>query len=687
MAMSRSRRILLVLIAIVAPDFAFGQTAPTDLAGDPLPPGAVARIGTSRYRIRGWHQQVFFTPDAATVIAKAEQSFLRFFDAMTGKVTGEIKDTDFYYGWSADLSPDGKRLALFGNVRSDKPPSKPTVRMYDVETRKVLWTSPLADLDRVDAFKIRFTPDGKRLITAGGDLRVWDAKTGDELFRQKANIGYGAMDLSRDGKMVAVGYYELYLWDWESGAPPRKLDAGLRTSLDGLKLTPDGKTLYVFGSAGGPRAFDVATGKRIERLEVGGRPAWLAYSPDATKLAVGYRDTINRSERERSIVILDVATGRDLAMFTTGPAHVNEGVWSRDGSRFAAVTDNRIWVWDLKSNKLLGPDVPGHEAMISTLAFSPDGRLFTASDDHTVRAWDPATGKQLLKLQMDGWVRGMDLSRDGSLVAGSALRNDFRVWDARSGKELFKLHGHGQMGGLRKVRFSADDQTLLSYGDDFYLRAWNTLTGKLKSEHRFRPPNPFGRGDDDDDDDRMMMFDSGRVSELGPDGNTFVRVVGKNVHVIAADTGKERFQFEADPKSVSMAALSPDGKRLLTAGPGVVPPKPKPGQMPEQPKDYQVTVWDLADAKAITKFRVPGSSFAGLLMFTPDGRTIVTNSSDAILRFWDAQTAAATGTAELPDRVGRVAFDGAGKRLAVSFWDGTAIVYDLAAVVKPPKKE
>jgi hypothetical protein len=64
----------------------------------------------------------------------------------------------------------------------------------------------------------------------------------------------------------------------------------------------------------------------------------------------------------------------------------------------------------------------------------------------------------------------------------------------------------------------------------------------------------------------------------------------------------------------------------------------------------------------------------------------VTNSTDSILRFWEANSGAATGTAEFSERVGRVAFDGA-KRLAVSFWDGTAIVYDLAAVMRPPKKE
>ena len=82
--MSRSAITLLLIIALT-PDSTFGQATPTDLAGDPLPPGAVARIGHTRYRLRGWHQQVFFSPDAKTVIAKGEQGVIRFFDADTGK--------------------------------------------------------------------------------------------------------------------------------------------------------------------------------------------------------------------------------------------------------------------------------------------------------------------------------------------------------------------------------------------------------------------------------------------------------------------------------------------------------------------------------------------------------------------------------------------------------------------------
>src|SRR5262245_61373152 len=518
--MSRSRLLALCLITIAADDPAIAQPpASFDLAGDPLPPGAVARIGTTRYRVRGWHQQVFFSADGKTVLAKGEQSVLKFFDTETGKEVGEIKDPDLF-DWNADLSADGRFLAVFGYDKRGKLRPDSTLRLYDLTTRKSVWTNVNSEKYHSGYHRVRFTPDGKRIVTAADDVRIWDAKTGAELLRQKLPVGYGNLDVSRDGKMIAVGYYDVHVWDWDSGATPRKLDPGLRFHTDDVRFSPDGKTLYVSGGSTGTKALDIATGQ-VSRLDASPSGRRMTFSPDGTRYAV---EQFRTNAAEYWVSIRTVATGAEVVRLSCGSDAAGGGSWSRDGTRYAAVGDHRVWVWDVKTGKALGPDLPGHGAIISELAFCSDGRLFTASDDHTVRAWDPATGKELMKLPMNGWVRGMAVSSDGSLVAGSALRDDFRVWDAKTGKEIFKLHGHGQMGGLRRVQFSADDQRLVSFGDDSYLRVWDTLTGKLKAEHRLRPENPRAKllADEDEDDDRMMMSMRWGVMDLGTDGRTLV---------------------------------------------------------------------------------------------------------------------------------------------------------------------
>jgi WD40 repeat protein len=681
--MTPTRLTVALALVALAPADAADPVPRTDLFGDPLPPGAVARLGTTRYRVRGWHQQVFLSPDGNTVIGKGEEGILVFWDAATGKTLAEIRAADLF-NWTADQSPDGTRLAVFGLAKTDKPPYHPTLRLYDLTTRKALWTSTLADTERGEPRAVRFTPDGKHLVTAGPDVRVWDAGNGAEQLRQKIPIQYGGMDVSPDGKTIAVGYYDLHLWDWESGAAPRKADTGMRFHTETLRFAPDGRTLYVLGAGEVARAVDVTTGKMVGRLPTGLGARWVVFSPDGKTYATGYHNL--RDSRTRAVTLHDAATGKETRRLPCGSKQAEAGVWSRDGKRFAAVTDYRVWVWDVATGKALGPDLPAHEAMIGDLAFSSDGRLFSASDDHTVRAWVPATGKQLLCLDMDYWVRGVAVSQDGSLVAGNALGNDLRVWDAKTGKQQFRLLGNGEMGGRRWVRFSADDQRFLSFGDDHYLRVWDTLTGKLKAEHRFRPPGL--EGDDDDDDDRMrdMRFESG-PADLGPDGDTLYLCAGKDVRVIAAETGKERFKFEADPRHVEQLRVSADGKKLVTSGPGVAPAPPLGGQVLDRPKDVQVTIWDLAKAEPIVRFRAPGSSWNGFLTFTADGKRVVTGSGDAVVRFWDATTGAAAGVVELPARPVRVAFSGDGKLLAVAFFDTTALVYDLSAAPKPAAKE
>ena len=81
----------------------------------------------------------------------------------------------------------------------------------------------------------------------------------------------------------------------------------------------------------------------------------------------------------------------------------------------------------------------------------------------------------------------MAVSPDGSLVAGSSLRNDLRIWDAKTGAERFQLLGNGSMGGMRKIRFTPDGKRLVAWGDDLYLRVWNMENGKLLAEHRTLP--------------------------------------------------------------------------------------------------------------------------------------------------------------------------------------------------------
>src|SRR5262245_38991323 len=79
------------------------------LPGDPLPPGAVARLGTVRLRHSTVIQSIGFTRDGNT-LASLSYDGLRLWDPATGR---ELRRLAEYGGERAGaLSPDGKVAAL-----------------------------------------------------------------------------------------------------------------------------------------------------------------------------------------------------------------------------------------------------------------------------------------------------------------------------------------------------------------------------------------------------------------------------------------------------------------------------------------------------------------------------------------------------------------------------------------------
>jgi WD40 repeat protein len=281
------------------------------------------------------------------------------------------------------------------------------------------------------------------------------------------------------------------------------------------------------------------------------------------------------------------------------------------------------------------------------------------------------------------------MSADGSLIAGSALYNDLRIWDAKTGAEKFKLLGNGRLGGTRLVRFSPDGKRLVAWGDDFYLRVWDMWdmrNGKLLSEHRTIPE---GATEADLDDDRAMIrFLGMRASDISADGTTFAFCSYKVVQVFDVQTGKERAKFEADANGVGALAVSPDGKSMLVAGrqKATLERLPDGRQKVVTDKTHAIKLWNLAERKVIWTREEDGSGTYSIA-FTPDGSRFATSTftskpPDAV-RIRDVATGKEVGHFDTDTPVYHLAFDLAGKRLAVAKRDTTATIYDLATALKP----
>lgn len=90
----------------------------------------------------------------------------------------------------------------------------------------------------------------------------------------------------------------------------------------------------------------------------------------------------------------------------------------------------------------------GHTAFVSSVAFSPDGRmLVTGSADDTAK-WEVTSGREIATLKgHEGGVYSVAFSLDGRSVATVSADKTLRLWELPGGKEIARLRGHKDLIG------------------------------------------------------------------------------------------------------------------------------------------------------------------------------------------------------------------------------------------------
>jgi WD40 repeat protein len=255
-----------------------------------------------------------FSPDGKTVATGGrEWDVIRLFDAASGKESAVFKG-DAGRIKALAFSPDGKTLASAGNCnRTDLRPG-----------RLVLWDMAAGGKERAAlrghtaaVADVAFSPDGKSLASASwdGTVRLWDMATGKELLTIKAHPEAYAVRFTPDGKALVSGGGvfeaaitpktpgEVKLWDVATGKEVAHLEGHLGR-VSSVAVSPDGKWIASAGFDGTVFLWDAAT--RKERWRVKGHApvaAAVVFLPDGKTVASGGWDHMVR--------LWDVATGKE----------------------------------------------------------------------------------------------------------------------------------------------------------------------------------------------------------------------------------------------------------------------------------------------------------------------------------------------------------------------------------------
>ncbi len=409
-----------------------------DLFGDPLPEGAIARMGTTRFR----HDATSIAYlDAKTLVTAGDG--VRFWDVATGKMIREWKAEHFGGDRLAALSGNGRVLISVTKQSS--------LRVWDTTTGKLLAERQKnAPERRGDAIVcLVVSRDGKRFASvreAEQVAWVWGLDRQKEIckFNVPPNDGRGILPssypitMSANGKAIASWTDRASIRDAESG----KLIQTAKPDLDAIWTTafsPDGSKLVVTGYAG-LAVFD-SSGKRLWNGSQQSRRWGAQFCPNGRTLVSTVIDPDNHLSAE--IQILDAATGKMQRSWNTPMNWIAATAISPDSKTLATAGGGRLRLWNLADGKEI-QKTPGHPNAICATCVSPDGHYVASADfdDSEVRLWEIATGKEVRRYRghKNGCI-GVVFSPNGKLLASSSGDQTVRVWDVATAREVCKFDG------------------------------------------------------------------------------------------------------------------------------------------------------------------------------------------------------------------------------------------------------
>lgn len=585
------------------------------------------------------------------------------------------------------ISPDNQLLAAVGE--------KGAVVLFDPESGDLL-KHLQGHTDKV--YEVAFHPQGHWLATAGDDRRIifWSLPNGEKLVEWETPGKVRTLAISPDGEHLVSGGTDnnLTLWDVETGKTLQTLK-GHSDSVQGLAFSPDGRLLTSGSADKTARIWDLKTGKTLHTL-TGHTDSLIevVFHPNGQILAT--------SSDDRTIRLWKTASGQLIRMLLGHKSEVNGLVFVESGSRLVSASrDHTLRVWDPETGVTLRV-LQGHTASVNRLT-ARDGRVFSVSDDQTLRRWDIHREEIRGDMQifdLPGEPTASAIALDGSSIAVGFHNGALRLYTLPDVRLLWEqTEAHKKV--ILSIVFSPSGSHLASASLDKTVKLWQVSNGHRQKPFIKRRPSEIYRVTFAPDDKFLAFSDySGQIGLVDLNqakGRSYKAHKGivNSVNFDASgqyllstgNDGETRLwklntrlpgslkKIKSFPKAqgkVIWAAFSPDNRHIATVG-----------------QDLLVHI--LCAKDSTEEWTLPGHEDTILrAIFGPDGKQMATVSTDATVRFWDLTSGTELFTLQLPANIGRPApvwdFDfrctkpstGGGECwLAVPLYRGKLVLYHL----------